>query len=162
MKKYNILFSLVFFIFVSCSEEKEPEGSISFFYNVGIAISLQDSIGNNLIDTEGYDSSKFRIYWKKNGNLEMFYDFFSDNPYGYAIGMMDGRPRCGITLNDDTTVEISETYIKWNETDIDTIATTIQRTPYRVIPDKIWYNRALVWDDETMGNTERHIIVVKK
>ena len=135
---------------------------MGYYYDVGLGIFLEDSNGTNLIDTEGYDSSKFRIYWKKNGELEMFYNYFADSPYGYRVGPISGRVQCGIHLNNDPTVEISETYIKWNETDMDTISTYIERTQYSTIAKKIWYNGDLVWDEETMPNTEKVIVVVKQ
>lgn len=85
MKKYSLFFSLIFIVFIGCSNDKEPEATIGFIYDVGLGIFLEDSNGNNLIDTEGYDSSKYRIYSKKNGELEMFYNYFADSPYGYRV-----------------------------------------------------------------------------
>ena len=161
MKKNGLLLSLIFIILFGCSNDKDPEAKIGYIYDVGLGIFLEDSNGNNLIDTEGYDSSKYRIYSKKNGELEMFYNYFSDSPFGYSVGTINGRVQCGINLINDSTVEISETYIKWNETDMDTISTFIERTQYSTKAKKIWYNSDLVWDEETIPNTERVIVVVK-
>jgi hypothetical protein len=161
MKKNSILSSLVFIIFFSCSKDIEPEASLIHNRDVGLVIVLKDSIGNNLIDSEDYDSSNFRVYWKKNSGLELYYNYFNDNPYGYDVGTSNGMIGCGIAINDDPTVLISETYIKWNETDMDTISTFIERTQYSTIAKKFWYNSDLVWDEETMPNTEKVIVVVK-
>lgn len=44
---------------------------------------------------------------------------------------------------------------------MDTISAYIERTQYSTISKKIWYNSDLVWDYETMANSERVIVVVK-
>lgn len=65
-------------------------------------------------------------------------------------------------MNDVPTELFPETYIKWNETDTDTIKASYGRGENFVICNKVWLNNRVVWDfNSPPGISGRNITITK-
>ncbi len=113
-------------LLTSCSKENnEPKENIFIETSVLMRITKSGEIENflNTINTDNIS-----LHYKENGVLKML-TYPGDYPKGYLIAQEQPVNEKLIKLfcysggNNDT----EETYIKWNETDIDTLSYNIKR-----------------------------------
>lgn len=156
MKKIIILNIIAIFL-ASCSDENNKSGGVNI--DVDVNIYLENSMGENLIDTDNYQSANFKIYFYNNSVKEYL------NPPNFFIINENNIVAMRLFLNDNKNEENPVTYIKWNETDTDTLKAHFNRSRgnnENVICDKVWLNDKLVWDiSMTSGVLGREITIVK-
>ena len=151
-------------ILISCTKENNPS---STNIDTGIGISLKDSKGNNLLNTEKYKENDIKILYLINNEVKEYYQSNLDNPRGFKFIVDDLPLRMAVSTNTTETEEFPITYIKWNETDTDTIKCHFNRGSGNdgsfLICDKVWYNGKLAYStiNPTIGNKDRQIDVVK-
>jgi hypothetical protein len=144
MKPLTLMLISAMMLF-SCQKEKEAMN-----LDAGIEITVFDNNGNDLLNPSNQNSFKeqnIKIYYLINGIVEEVYYPNYDNPRNFSIYERDGIYRMGLSPNANEKDEFPVTYIKWNETDTDTIKCSISRTESSVICTKVWYNETLMWDD---------------
>lgn len=157
----NLILLLVFSILCSCSKTPKPFNKV---IDPSLFIYLKNSTGDNLLNTANYNSDNFRIYNEINGLVIEVNNPMSDHPRGFSI-INDVNPICmGLSLNTTETELFPITYIKWNDTDTDTLKASYVRTENIIQCNGVWLNGVLVWDFNTpqpQGNIGRSITIVK-
>lgn len=165
MKNLIIIFMLI--MLISC----DNNGS-SDYMDTGIGVSIKDQQNNDLLNPETlntYNTDSIAIFYLINGgeieHEEYFEsrDIYLDNPKGYSIYQENGEYRIGISTNisnpnpnDDN---LYTTYVKWNNSDTDTIDCEIEDNSYGVIVTKVIFNGEIVW--QSSFGTERLIELIK-
>lgn len=151
-----VFFASILLTMNSCDKEKEK-----IVFDQGIEITVLDELGNDLLNPSNqnaYDVDKIKIFYLINGVIEEVYNPNYDNPRNFSISEREGLFRLMLTLNATENDEYPTTYIRWSESDTDTIKCIVKRTDRSVICTKVWYNDSLVWDDLSI---ERQIQIVK-
>lgn len=144
MKPVTLILITTMVLF-SCQKEKESHN-----IDTGIEITVFDSIGNDLLNPSNQNSYKeniIKIYYLINGVVEEVYYSNYDNPRNFIIYEKDGIYQMRLFPNANEKDELPVTYIKWNDSDTDTIKCCFSRTESSVICTKVWYNETLMWDD---------------
>jgi len=157
MKPLTLMLISAMMLF-SCQKEKE-----SFIVDIGIEITVSDENGNDLLNPSNQNSfneQNIKIYDLINGVVEEVYYPNYDNPRCFSIVEKDGIYRMMLSPNANEKDEFPVTYIKWNETDTDTIKCSISRGDNYVVCTKVWYNETLMWDGDNCSGC-RCIQVVK-
>lgn len=132
-------------VLFSCQKEKE-----SFNVDTGIEITVLDKIGNDLLNPLNQNSYKediIKIYYLINGVVEEVYFPNYENPRNFSIYEKDGIYQMRLFPNGYEREEFPVTFIKWNETDTDTIKCSFTRTHNSVVCTKVWYNETFMWED---------------
>lgn len=158
MKYLILMFS---FIILSCSENN-PTPVNHFSVDAKLRIYLKDMDGMNLLNSPNYQSANFRIYNEINGQPVEVFNPQSDTPRNFSIDNSTNPISMVLYMNYLPTQPSAKTYVKWNETDTDTIKTSyIQNSSYAKCI-AIWLNDELAWDQSTPSEgTGRSIIIVK-
>lgn len=142
MKKITLLLTILFLI--SCSNENDC-GCVNIETNIDIA--LKDNNGNYLINTSNYPKNNIQVKYLINGTIQ--------NPKnGEGPIFIDDTnlpTRIRIFLNNTSKEEYPITYVKWNDTDTDTIKSHFIRGNNSIILDKIWINNSLVTNFQEPG-----------
>lgn len=132
-------------VFFSCQKEKKELN-----IDTGIEITVFDENGNDLLNPSNQNSFKeqtIKIYYLINGVVEEVYYPNYDNPRNFSVYEKEGVYRMGLSPNANEKEELPVTFIKWNETDTDTIKCSFSRTDNSVICTKVWYNGSVMWED---------------
>lgn len=114
MKKYFYLLGLFFpFLFFStCDDGMEKEELIdcgNIDYSIEIYFFYED--GTNLINSEQYDPSLFRIYYSINGEYKLYHDASKSEPYGYTtVHVNKDENGLGSYINCVILPDIGDTY----------------------------------------------------
>jgi len=143
-------------IFLSCQEEKNSTN-----IDTHIEIAVVDKNGNDLLNPSAENSFKeenIKIYYLINGVVEEVFYPNLDYPRCFRIYERDGIYRMRLSPNGNEKDEFPVTYIKWNETDTDTVKCNFSRGDNSLICTKVWYNGVLMWEAYA---TDRCITVVK-
>jgi hypothetical protein len=162
MKNLIYLLSLLLF---SCNNENINPQSVNI--DTGILIYLKDSNGNNLLNTEKYKEKEVKMFYLINNEVKEYYQSNLDSPRGFRFLVDDLPLRMALGPNTTETEEFPITYIKWNETDTDTIKCQFRRGSGNdgsfLICDKVWYNSKLAWDmaNPSQNNEGRKVDVIK-
>ena len=161
MKNLILMMGIVFCC--SCSNDDNPS---SENLDAAVSIYLNDSEGKSLIDTPNFLSQNYRIYYLVNGISTEVNNSFADNPRGFFINDETSPISMFLGLNFAASEEFPITYIKWNDTDTDTLKAQFDRGTENndnyVLCKKLWLNDELVWDVTTPdGITGREITIVK-
>jgi hypothetical protein len=154
MYKYFLL--LILILFFSC----EKEQIIGGFYDASVEIRVQNENGNNLLDpsTPGaIDPEEITLYWLQNGEPKKKFDSFLDYPKYFRI-IEEPEYIIEVQMNSDENEEFPVTYIRWNESDTDTIKCEFTRTTGTEYCSKLWCNNELMWEAYA---TKRFITVTK-
>ena len=145
--KNLILIMIIAFLINSC-EEKECCVNI----DVGISISVVDSIGNDLLNPENPNSFSFegiRIYDLVDGEKDLFYNGHLDSPRNIALldPRLDDKYRLGLIFN-LTTGEYNTRFIQWDDNIEDEFKVQFYRNNGNTTILKVWLNQELVWDSD--------------
>ena len=160
MKK-NILLAILI-ISTSCSNDKtEP---ISNNLDIGVVIYLLSSEGNNLLNTVNYDSNNIRIYYKKGNEFIEQNESNLDYPKNFFVNTETNPISMKLFLNHLPSESYPITVVKWNNSESDTLKTSIRRgiennTDFEIC-EKIWLNDELIWDIHNNPNG-RQITITK-
>ncbi|EKT3957659.1 hypothetical protein K5L04_07465 [Flavobacterium psychrophilum] len=126
MEFANKVFSLMFILILTSCSKDEPSGSIYIEASPILKINSSGEGGNFLNTING---GNVQLYYKKDGVLTLLTYPGTDNPKGYSIFQEAPinekmiKVHCYIGGNNNQ----EETYIKWNESDIDTLSYNITR-----------------------------------
>ena len=102
---------------------------------------LNPNSSNNL------NTNNIKLFYLKNGVSEEVYNPSLDLPRNYMIySQSDGIYRIRIFPNDIQSEEFPITYIKWNETDTDTIKCKLKYTENTIVLEKVWFNEEFKLD----------------
>ncbi|WP_298141784.1 hypothetical protein [Flavobacterium sp.] len=159
----NLIVMIFLVLFSSCSNDDKPTAAN---LDASVSIYLKDLENKNLINTSNFLSENYRIYHLIDGVSTEVYDTNMDNPRGFFINY-ETSPICmALTLNHSENEQFPITYVKWNETDTDTLKAQFDRGSENnvdyVVCQKLWLNDELVWDVTTPdGITGREITIVK-
>jgi CMP-N-acetylneuraminic acid synthetase len=163
MKKIVILNVIAIFV-ASCSDDSNKSESANI--DTAVNIYLENNTGESLLNTDNYQSNDFKIYYLNNNNVEEVNNPLMDSPRNFFIIDEDNIKAMRLFLNSNQNEENPVTYIKWNETDTDTLKAHYSRgmgnNEDYVTCDKVWLNEELVWDTTTpSGVLGREITIVK-
>lgn len=157
------LFYLFCTLLLSCSKDNNNVQSSSI--DTGILIYLKDINGNNLLNTTNYKENNIKMFYLINNEVKEYYQSNLDNPRGFKFLVDDLPIRIALGPNTTETEEFPITYIKWNETDTDTIKCHFRREVGNdgslLQCDKIWFNNKFVWDMSNPQNKDRSINIIK-
>ena len=145
MKK--MIITLIAFAFLGCSKSEDPESQ--FNLDVIMEFSVFNSEKQDLLDPETpghFDESEITLFYVVDGKTIEVFNAGMDYPKNYIIYKHENEYRIAITLNDTKTSIEPVTYVKWNETDIDTIKTMYLRGDDYFMKYKVWFNGNLIWE----------------
>lgn len=142
--KILLLFSGL--LLLSCS--KNDTGKSAQSIDVSLVINLKDSVNNeNLIGTATYPEDNVIVTYLINGNIVNL----SQGELPRILN--DELPkRIAIFLNNNESEEYPITYVKWNDTDTDTIKAHFIRGDGFLYYDKVWINDVEVTNFEEPGH----------
>lgn len=130
---------------LSCSNDKDsPQNNDNI--DSYLFIYLQDSKGNNLLDTENYLETEMKLFYVVNGVSKEFYNASYDTPKNLKIIKESSPFKLIVYPNNTDKEEFPVTYLQLNKTDTDTIKCHFRRTEGSEICDKVWYNGKIVSD----------------
>lgn len=156
----TLLILLTAFTLFSCNKSEETEHQYNL--DTGIEFSVFNSLNEDLLDpnTSGHlIESDIKLFYVINGKTKEVFNPGLDYPRNFHIYRHINEYRVSISLNDTETSNKPITYIKWNNTDIDTIETTYIRTNNAIMKNKVWFNGHLIWDRSL--NQEEYYKIVK-
>lgn len=159
MKKSIYLFmivSLLGLIVSSCKNENENENEqvfIGVFINRVFYITYVNTDGTNILRND----SQLDVFYEQNGIAQKVERLNLDYPNGYTLTSLRNTAPNG---SDELCVKvfpsdyynegnISTTFIKLGNNQMDTLRCQFQTTSNTFILTKIWLNGTLVWDKET-------------
>lgn len=144
----------------ACSQDNPVPSS--YVVDNYVDIYLKNEQGDNLLNTSEFNSNEFKIFYLLNGNAVEIYNPQMDAPRNFFI-ITETDPICmRLFLNDVASESFPITYIKWNETDTDTLKASFLRGENYVRCSGVWLNDELVWDQSTPSEgTGRSITIVK-
>ena len=145
-------------MFASCQKE---EGEV--IVDTDLELMFKDAKGNDLLNANtpnAFSHDKIDLYYLINGEKERAFEGHLDHPKKFFVYQAGNQHimRLFPSLHEKDTQ--TQTFIKLNETDTDTITCTIRKwgkNNQSVAVTKVWYNNKLVWD----GTGGRYIEVVK-
>ncbi|MFD0933289.1 hypothetical protein ACFQ0R_11835 [Psychroflexus salinarum] len=157
-----ILMILAFTALAACSQDDEDMNG--FNLENQIYFSLKNSDGQNLLDTETENSININ-------DIQLYY-LIDDEPVevtienGYNMGSIEltsdkllkvfTNPSSSNIIDETSEYEVVENiaYLKFSETDTDTIKTHSKSSQNYFLLSEVWYNDELVWERETGGVIE--------
>src|SRR5690606_6285794 len=145
----------------SCNSDDSTE---QFVYDVTAEFSLKDDKGNDLLNPDNanaIDESEIKIFYELNGETKEVFDGNMDYPRNFFISSYspESEYRISVFLNHSETEELPTTYIKWSETDTDTIKCEIHRTNSLTKITKLWLNDKQIWTSS--DGEARHFELLK-
>ena len=162
MKNLMLLF-MSFLVLYACKKETDK---VSKVLDVYIDFSVINSNHEDLLDSENsnaFDQNQIGIYYDREGE-PIYYQTTNNLDYSNAHYFykenIDSLYTIRIFLNSDNSVQYPITYVKWNETDMDTIKASYMRSENIVRLDSIWYNNNLIWNFNDAVE-RRHFILTK-
>ena len=151
MKNLIMLLSVMFLSSCNSDDEKKNE----FNYSTGFEMIVKNSEGIDLLNPNSpntLNTNNIKLFYLKNGVSEEVYNPSLDLPRNYMIYLQsDGIYRIRIFPNEIQSEEFPISYIKWNETDIDTIKCKLKYTENAVVLEKVWFNEVFKLDT-TLNN----------
>lgn len=154
--KYLLLF-LTTILLTSCNSDDKEQ----FIIDTVVNISVKDNDGNDLLNANSQnslDQNEFKLFYEINGEQVEVYDENLDHSKGFFIYRHENEYRIRIFPNSQKNNSNPTTYIKWNETDTDTLRCEIERNDNSEICKKVWFNDKLVWQ---AYDTERYFEIIK-
>jgi hypothetical protein len=113
-------------VFTSCSTSSPNEPSGMFFETSPVLKITTSGEGGNFLNT--INTNNIQLFYKKNGVLTLL-TYGGDNPQGFGIiqetPLNEKLIKIGCYVGTNQNHE--ETYIKWNDSDIDTLSYDIIR-----------------------------------
>lgn len=118
-----------------------------------INLLVSDHTGSNLLQNGKFKQDEIKLYNIVNGEKQVIYSPSQDSPRNFFIynfespGTYNGQNLIRIFPNLVDQSTITTTLIEWNETDIDTIKTEIDRkNRSATFVTSIWINNQLKWN----------------
>ncbi|MEO8774409.1 MAG: hypothetical protein ABI371_08815 [Gelidibacter sp.] len=152
-----LLFFLSSICFTSCNLDDKEQ----FIIDTAVDISIKDNGGNDLLSTDNsisLNQNEFKIFYEINGEKIEVNNGNLDHSKGFFVYQHENEYRVKIFPNSDIKASEPITYIKWNETDIDTLRCEIERNENSEVCKKVWLNDKLVWQ---AYDTERYFEIIK-
>lgn len=154
--KMQILLAMAILCFASCTKNNNEQMLIETDFSILITnINQEDLLSPSATGT--FNSDNIKLFYLINGEKIEYYKSNYDNPKGYFIDSTNGRWGITLTPNDDPSSDYPITYIKWNETDEDTIKCQFKRGEGYCRISKIIFNDKIVWDN----NGPRYFEIIK-
>lgn len=163
----TLFFLVVTLCLLSCNPNDEPTNeAMSISSNIDLII--KNNIGQDLLSTltpNTLNSNDIKLYYLINGQVQEVYNAYLNNPRNYLIYDYINTKAIRVFLNDQSTEEYPIAYLKWNNTDTDTIKCHFNRGVGNdgaiIFCDKVWYNNKLVYPTAENQNTGRYISLIK-
>lgn len=166
----NIFILAVVILCVSCTnvDQKKEATLVEATCNV----FLKNNAGENILGTSKYPENIIIVKYLIGGK-EFGYGYDTpgailDNPQGFYTGIVSPHETgkgMRVFLNADPSEEYPVTYLRWNETEVDTLKAKYRRGSGNngafVVLEKLWLNDVLVWRVEVEGQTTQDITIVK-
>ncbi len=143
----NLIFVAIVLFSFSCSSDDCGCTVISNKLDVAIV----DVEGNNLLGSAEYKVGDIQVKYSTPNSASLV---DGESP----LFIEEGNVRMRIFLNSNPDDETPTTYVLWNNSDVDTIRATFNRTGNSTIVNQIWYNDNLV---QEYIEPERYINVIK-
>ncbi|MDO6390684.1 hypothetical protein Q4E40_11150 [Pontibacter sp. BT731] len=157
-KVITMLLVAVSLTFTACEKE---EGEV--IQDIAIELTFKDSAGNDLLDAKNphaFSTNNIDLYYLTNGKQERVFDGKMDYPKQFFVFQTGSQHVMRLFPSLDEENMRTQTYLKLNETDTDTISCIIKRwgkSNQSVAVTKVWYNNELVWE----GAGPRYVEIVK-
>lgn len=154
----NIFFIIIILFCSACSSD---DNSDQMIVDTSINLSIRDSEGNDLLDPQtdnSYKESEIKLFYLKNGEEMEIFNSNLDYPKGFFIYKQENEFRMRIFPHTEMGEKFPTTYIKWNNSDIDTVKCNIEKTTSSEICTKVWFNNNIVWE---AYETERFFKIIK-
>lgn len=172
MKTTSLFIIIIILILqLGCTEEGSDILPAGVSHNESIEISVINKLGVDLLDPlveEKIETSQIRIYHILDGEKIEFYESNLDYPKGYRIykpyelGYNHNYVFCLMMVKAYLSEELMPaTYIKWTESDTDTIQCQIEKSGASTFVSKVWCNNKLVWNAENINAQQRYFILEK-
>lgn len=163
--KTQFLVLLSIFSLVSCSRNEEPKNESVVIGNK-IDVLIQNANGQDLLNkstANTLNTDNIKLYYLVDGNPQEVYIPNSTNPKNYYIFNYEvyNSNAIRIFLNDQSKDEYPIAYIKWNQSDTDTIKCHFYRDNGIVTIDKVWYNDRFVYPTVENQNIGSIIKLIK-
>ncbi len=150
-------------LFSAC---KKKANNVSKVFDVSVDFSVVNSNNEDLLNpenTDAFNQSQIGIYYDMDGEPVYYHNtnnYMADHPNAHFFYKedTDSLYTIRIFLNSDKSVAYPITYIKWNETDMDTIKATYMRTENIMRLDSIWYNNNPIWNFNAAVNRKYFIL----
>ena len=157
------IFCIVFLL--SCQNNTNEDMENEPLANT-IFIKLKNLSGDDLLNPNvngTYNTSEIKIFYKKDGVFEEFYNPNLDFPRNFNIGINNntGNYEMFISLNYYLNDQNPITLIKWNDTDTDTVKADYYPNGKNNILQKVWYNNLLKLDYSSNPNNGNTIEITK-
>lgn len=165
MKNF-MLFLMSFLLLSACKKETDK---VSKVFDVDIDLSVINLNNEDLLSPENpnaFDQSQIGVFYDKDGEPIYYHNtnnnYISDHPNAHFFykNDIDSLYSMRVYLNSDDSVNYPITYIKWNETDMDTIKASYVRTEKIIRLDSIWYNGNLIWNFSD-ASSRKYFILIK-
>jgi len=145
-----LFFFLSALIFASCTDDNE-QFIINKHFNIDakLEFSVFNTQNEDLLNPENsnhLNTSKIKILYVINEEIQEVYDLNADNPRNFMIYKHESEYRIKIFLNHSETADKPITYIQWNDSDTDTIEVSYQRTQNAILQNIIWLNGEQIWE----------------
>jgi hypothetical protein len=157
MKKLLLLL-FIGALFYSCNKNEE----CCTIIDVGIFVKYLDDEGTNILDTtEGIASDSIKLFYKKNGEWQYYFNGNMDYSKGFKVIEMEGENYLKLFPSDGYFDDVySETKIAYTNSDFDVLKCEFYFQNSNTFCVKIWVNDSLTWDDSSLGS-ERIIEIIK-
>jgi len=135
----------------SCNKDEEKE-LVSFYHSTSFEVSIKNNAGEDLLDPNNpnsYNENEIKIFYLINGEMEEVYDALMDSPRNFFIFKSESEYKLRLFL--DYSTDFTTTYIKWNESEMDTIQAEIFKTEGLTAYSKAWYNNEIVCENARGG-----------
>ncbi|MEH0155927.1 hypothetical protein V6R21_17405 [Limibacter armeniacum] len=132
--------------------------------DVSLLISLTGNDGTDLLNPEEpdhYDEASIDIYALIDGEEKRVFDGNLDLPEHFKVVEIDGQYYMNLFVNETADDDnLAVTYIKWNESDTDTLMCDFNKSHNNIILTEVWYNGELKW--KVSDGDERVVNIVKE
>ncbi len=161
MKKLFLIPAVI--LFAACSSSDDETNEFNAIHATAIEVSLFNTENEDLLDPENpnhWDTSKFKLFYVIDGKKqEVNYGPLMDYPKGYHVFKHANEYRVSISLNESEMEDRSITYIQWNDKDIDTIESSLERLRTGVRLKVVSLNGKQVW--KLKSDTAPYFVLTK-
>ncbi len=155
--KIRICLFLLPIVLLSCKKSNHT------LVDVHVDLSLKTDVGKDLLDPDnpnGFDVADIQLYSKQDGKLVPYSQGNYDYPKGFFIYTKANDNVIRIFPMDTHLGGLSKTYIKWSDSDIDTLECMVNNSNNFTRVTAVSFNNQLMW--ETKQQRERLIEIIKK
>lgn len=144
----NLLIILTVTILLACSKSNEMDNQY-FNLDARLELSVFNLQNEDLLDPKNpnhLNTEDIKLFYVINGENQEVFDPNMAEPRNFIVFKHESEYRIKITLNHSETEDKPITYIKWSESDTDTVEVSYQRTKRSVLQNKIWLNGEQIWE----------------